>query len=152
MKAAAPLGGQCWPLGDVKRRTVLNARTALLTLSAVKKLFIRIFTYFSLPSRYCDLNDFPGIIYDHEGTGESDPGDPMVSKEILFTNWVEDVRAVIDQLTEGPIVLVGCSMGGNYKLINNSRDFLPTWQSIDFQMQSDVHDSHNFSQKVKLLI
>ena len=36
----------------------------------------------------------------------------MVSKEILFTNWVEDVKAVIDQLTEGPIVLVGCSMGG----------------------------------------
>ena len=42
----------------------------------------------------------------------------MVSKEILFTNWVEDVKAVIEQLTEGPIVLVGCSMGGKcYKSV-----------------------------------
>ena len=62
--------------------------------------------------RFCDLNDYPGVIYDHECTGESNPGDPMISRNVLFSHWIQDVHAVIDQLTEGPIVLVGCSMGG----------------------------------------
>jgi len=67
--------------------------------------------------RFCDLNDFPGVIYDHECTGESSSGDPMISKDVLFSHWIQDVHAVIDQLTEGPIVLVGCSMGGWLALV-----------------------------------
>ena len=63
--------------------------------------------------RFCDYNDYAGIIYDHEGVGESDPeDDPMKQSSLLFSHWVEDVHAVIDNLTEGPIVLVGCSTGG----------------------------------------
>ena len=55
-------------------------------------------------------------MYDHECIGESDTGDdPMESsKDVIFTHWVEDIHAVVDELTEGPIVLVGCSTGGNY--------------------------------------
>ena len=74
-------------------------------------------TYSHFKHRFCDLNDFPGVIYDHECTGESSPGDPMISKDVLFSHWIQDVHAVIDQLTEGPIVLVGCSMGGKNKSI-----------------------------------
>ena len=36
----------------------------------------------------------------------------MISKDVIFTHWVQDVHAVVEQLTEGPIVLVGCSTGG----------------------------------------
>jgi len=71
--------------------------------------------------RFCDLNDFPGVIYDHECTGESSPGDPMISKDVLFSHWIQDVHAVIDQLTEGPIVLVGCSMGGWLALVSGEQ-------------------------------
>jgi len=69
--------------------------------------------------RFCDLNDFPGVIYDHECTGESNFGDPIINntKDVLFSHWIQDVHAVIDQLTEGPIVLVGCSMGGWLALV-----------------------------------
>ena len=58
------------------------------------------------------------MIYDHECTGESNFGDPIINntKDVLFSHWIQDVHAVIDQLTEGPIVLVGCSMGGKKNL------------------------------------
>merc|ERR1712096_525735 len=58
--------------------------------------------------RYCDMNDLPCVVYDHEGCGES-VGDV---KDVTFTSWVEDAVAVIDHLTEGPVVLVGSSLGG----------------------------------------
>ena len=44
--------------------------------------------------RFCDLNDYPGVIYDHECTGESNPGDPMIAKDVLFSHWIQDVHAV----------------------------------------------------------
>lgn len=46
--------------------------------------------------------------FDYFGHGESDGdfGDGTISR------WREDALAVIDQLTEGPLVLVGSSMGG----------------------------------------
>ena len=62
--------------------------------------------------RFCDINDLPCIVYDHECTGESDSGDPMMSKDLIFSHWVEDVKMVVNELTEGPIVLVGASTGG----------------------------------------
>lgn len=46
----------------------------------------------------------------------------MISKEVLFSHWVQDVHAIIDELTEGPIVLVGCSMGGKYAEFSLSSD------------------------------
>ena len=101
-----------------------NCRTIAVQLPyncctiAVQLLFIDAYTHYEylvfLFCRFCDLNDFPGVIYDHECTGESNFGDPIINntKDVLFSHWIQDVHAVIDQLTEGPIVLVGCSMGG----------------------------------------
>lgn len=66
--------------------------------------------------RYCDLNDYPGIVYDHECIGES-AEDPEASRFVLFSHWIEDVKAVVEQLTEGPVVIVGCSMGGWLSLV-----------------------------------
>jgi len=57
--------------------------------------------------RYCDLNDFPCVVYDHECTGQS-KGD---TKKLMFSHWVEDASSIIDRLTEGPVLLVGSSLG-----------------------------------------
>ena len=82
----------------------------------IHTLWVSVFLF----CRFCDLNDFPGVIYDHECTGESNFGDPIINntKDVLFSHWIQDVHAVIDQLTEGPIVLVGCSMGGKIAFQN----------------------------------
>lgn len=48
------------------------------------------------------------VRFDYFGHGESE-GD---FAEGAITRWREDALAVIDQLTEGPLVLVGSSMGG----------------------------------------
>lgn len=64
--------------------------------------------------RYCDVNNYPFITYDHECMGESRDGD---AKSLLFSHWVEDVREVVKQLTEGPVVLVSLSMGGWLSLV-----------------------------------
>lgn len=63
--------------------------------------------------RYCDMNDYPCVVYDHECTGKSD-GDV---KKVLFSSWVDDAQEVVNQLTEGPVVLVGSSLGGWLSLI-----------------------------------
>jgi len=63
--------------------------------------------------RYCDMNDYPCVVYDHECSGKSGGN----VEEVLFTSWVEDALAVVDQLTEGPVVLVGSSLGGWLSLI-----------------------------------
>jgi pimeloyl-ACP methyl ester carboxylesterase len=46
--------------------------------------------------------------FDYFGHGESD-GE---FRDGTITRWREDALAVIDALTEGPLVLVGSSMGG----------------------------------------
>ena len=62
--------------------------------------------YFLL--RYCDREDFPCVMYDHECSGLSS-GD---ATKVLFTNWVENAVTVTEKLTDGPLVLVGSSLGG----------------------------------------
>lgn len=52
--------------------------------------------------------DFPFVRFDFTACGESS-GDP---KEVSMTGWKNDALAVIDQLTEGPVVVVGSSLGG----------------------------------------
>src|ERR1700748_1624773 len=52
-------------------------------------------------------NDFPR--FDYFGHGQSS-GDFIEGG--CITRWREDALAVIDQLTEGPVVLAGASMGG----------------------------------------
>lgn len=63
--------------------------------------------------RYCDMNDHSCVIYDHECSGQSH-GDV---RKVVFTSWVEDALAVTSQLTEGPLVLVGSSLGGWLSII-----------------------------------
>lgn len=67
--------------------------------------------------RYCDMNDYPCVVYDHECTGKSD-GDV---KKVLFSSWVDDALEVVNQLTEGPVVLVGSSLGGWLSLITATK-------------------------------
>ena len=80
--------------------------------------------------RYCSINHYPCVLYDHECTGRSSKlGGNVWSKswnlscvsrnisgmivvffpqvnELQFSHWVEDVLAVVENLTDGPIVLV----------------------------------------------
>jgi len=58
--------------------------------------------------RYCDMNDYPCVVYDHECSGLSKGN----MEEITFTNWVEDALHVTNRLTDGPVVIVGSSLGG----------------------------------------
>ena len=59
------------------------------------------------------MNDYPCVVYDHECSGFSGGR----GRDLTFTNWVEDSLAVIDRLTEGPVVLVGSSLGGWLSII-----------------------------------
>jgi esterase/lipase len=63
--------------------------------------------------RYCHMNSYSCLVYDHECMGQS-KGD---MKKVMFSHWVEDVTAVIETLTEGPVVLCGTSLGGWLALI-----------------------------------
>ena len=65
--------------------------------------------------RYCDHFDFSCVLYDQECTGQS--GDLDYCSKVMFSHWVEDALTVIDKLTEGPVVLVGESVGGWLSLI-----------------------------------
>ena len=53
------------------------------------------------------------MVYDHECTGQSH-GD---TKSVMFSHWYEDAEKVIDRLTEGPVLLVGSSLGGWLSLL-----------------------------------
>ena len=65
------------------------------------------------------MNDYNCIVYDAEGTGESagliDP------KTVLFSHWIEDLVTVVEKLTEGPVILTACSMGGWLALVAAQR-------------------------------
>jgi len=63
--------------------------------------------------RYCDMHDYPCVIYDHECSGQS-KGDV---DSVTFTSWVEDALEVTSRLTEGPLILVGSSLGGWLSII-----------------------------------
>jgi len=70
--------------------------------------------------RYCSINHYPCVLYDHECTGRSSKFGGNVN-DLQFSHWVEDVLAVIENLTEGPVVLVGSSLGGWLSLVAASR-------------------------------
>ena len=53
-------------------------------------------------------NDRACLLFDYSGCGES-PGD---FAEGTLTRWREEVVALVEALTTGPVVLVGSSMGG----------------------------------------
>jgi len=69
--------------------------------------------------RYCDLHDYNCIVYDAEGMGASTS--LADRKALVFSHWVEDVISVVERLTEGPVVLVSCSMGAWLALVAAQR-------------------------------
>jgi pimeloyl-ACP methyl ester carboxylesterase len=60
-------------------------------------------------AEWADASERAFLRFDYFGHGESS-GDFVTGG--CITRWREDALAVIDQLTEGPLVLVGSSMGG----------------------------------------
>ena len=63
-------------------------------------------------TRYCDIHDYSCIVYDHEGMGESALLEGTDRTKVLFSHWVEDAVAVVEELADGPIVFASCSLGG----------------------------------------
>ncbi|MEQ9445059.1 MAG: alpha/beta hydrolase [Rhodospirillaceae bacterium] len=58
--------------------------------------------------RYCQSKNIPYLTFDMFGHGESS-GDFVQGS---ITRWTEDALAILDELTTGPQILVGSSMGG----------------------------------------
>ena len=71
--------------------------------------------------RYCDIHDYSCIVYDHEGMGESAKLEGTDRSKVLFSHWVEDAVAVVNELTEGPVVFASCSLGGWLSLVAAQR-------------------------------
>ncbi len=57
---------------------------------------------------YCELLDRACLRFDYSGHGASDGA----FESGTIGRWAEDALCVIDRLTEGPLVLIGSSMGG----------------------------------------
>jgi pimeloyl-ACP methyl ester carboxylesterase len=57
---------------------------------------------------FCHARGYGFLRFDYSGHGASG-GDFL---EGSISHWLEDALAVIDRLTEGPLILVGSSMGG----------------------------------------
>ncbi len=58
--------------------------------------------------KYCQKNDRSCIVFDYYGHGQSSG----VYEKGTIGQWLKDTLAVIDQLTSGPLILVGSSLGG----------------------------------------
>lgn len=56
----------------------------------------------------CQAKQRPFIRFDYSGHGQSD-GDFL---DGTITQWTEDAAAILDTLTDGPVILVGSSLGG----------------------------------------
>merc|ERR1719412_387248 len=69
--------------------------------------------------RFCDLHDYSCIIYDAEGMGASQA--LADRRKVLFSHWIEDVVTVVKELTEGPVILTACSLGGWLSLVAAQR-------------------------------
>lgn len=67
--------------------------------------------------RYCDMHNYSCVVYDHECMGESQHLDGVETSKVLFSHWIEDVTSVIENLTEGRVVIVGASLGGWLALV-----------------------------------
>ena len=56
----------------------------------------------------CQAKNRPFIRFDYAGHGQSD-GDFL---DGTITSWTEDAAAILEALTDGPVMLVGSSLGG----------------------------------------
>ncbi|KAF4532966.1 hypothetical protein B566_EDAN000654 [Ephemera danica] len=63
--------------------------------------------------RYCREQDYSFVRFDLEGLGLSQ-GDKRV---VEMNHWIQDCQFVLDQLTSGPVLLVGYSLGSWISLI-----------------------------------
>lgn len=63
--------------------------------------------------RFCEMYDYPCVVFDHECLGDSE-GD---KKKLLFSHWVEGLEKVINELTEGPVILVASGIGAWLSLL-----------------------------------
>ncbi|XP_042207085.1 palmitoyl-protein thioesterase ABHD10, mitochondrial-like isoform X2 [Homarus americanus] len=59
---------------------------------------------------FCKKNGFPFVRYDPTALGESDG--PIELKDARFSHWLQDAEEALLQLTEGPQLVIGSSMGG----------------------------------------
>ncbi|XP_072049503.1 palmitoyl-protein thioesterase ABHD10, mitochondrial-like isoform X2 [Amphiura filiformis] len=67
--------------------------------------------------RYSQHHGHSYVRFDYQGCGES-IGDPeLAAGTRAFDVWKMDAQAVLDQLTSGPQILVGSSMGGAIMLL-----------------------------------
>ena len=53
--------------------------------------------------------------------GESAKLEGTDRSKVLFSHWVEDAVAVVNELTEGPVVFASCSLGGWLSLVAAQR-------------------------------
>ena len=58
--------------------------------------------------------DRPYLRFDYRGHGESD----VEFKDTVVSDWREDALRMIDERTEGPLLLIGSSMGGCVALLS----------------------------------
>ncbi|KAG8234032.1 hypothetical protein J437_LFUL013200 [Ladona fulva] len=93
--------------------------------------------------RYCRDQNRTFVRFDIEGLGKS-PGDP---RTIQMKHWIEDCEHVLHKLTEGPVVLVGYSMGGwgkarleSGKIYKFSNQHLEMFLRKDFAEKSRDHE------------
>jgi pimeloyl-ACP methyl ester carboxylesterase len=57
---------------------------------------------------FADNRGFAMLRFDYSGTGSSEGA----FEDGTLEHWIEDSLAAIDRLTEGPLILIGSSMGG----------------------------------------
>jgi pimeloyl-ACP methyl ester carboxylesterase len=57
---------------------------------------------------FADVHGFAMLRFDYSGTGSS----PGRFEDGTLASWLEEALVAIDQLTQGPLIVVGSSMGG----------------------------------------
>lgn len=92
---------------------------------------------FAQPSWCVKLTSFVRR-FDLEGLGLS-PGDKRV---VQMNHWIQDCQAVLDQLTSGPVLLVGYSLGSWVRNLRTQRKLrivlllTPYWQQCILNLWS----------------
>lgn len=59
-------------------------------------------------AQQCAIWSYDYMRFDYRGTGQS----AGVFHDMTLSDWLDDTLAVIDQLTDRPLILIGSSMGG----------------------------------------
>jgi len=65
---------------------------------------------------FCQKHDFTSVCFDYSGHGASD-GE---FENLLLSDWIDDAQRVINHFVQGPVILVGSSMGAWITMIITS--------------------------------